>query len=215
MRIRVLSTGLFLIDLETRIPFRYGIVTMTHLPHIFLRVEVVFDEGRCYGIAADDLPPKWFTKDPESLFREDVEDMLEVIEAACIHVRAIGEAESVFALWRQLWKEQLRWGEGRKFPALLWGFGVSLVERAVVDAFCRSTETPFSNAVRLNTLGIDLAVVHPELVGSRPKELLPGEPLGSTIARHTVGLADPLTVDEIEPEERVDDGLPQALYSVP
>ena len=36
-------------------------------------------------------------------------------------------------------------------------------------------------------------------------------PLRSVAARHTVGLADPLTAAEIPPDERLDDGLPQAL----
>jgi hypothetical protein len=43
-------------------PFRYGIVTLSALPHLFLKVEAEIDGRRQVGIAADHLPPKWFTK---------------------------------------------------------------------------------------------------------------------------------------------------------
>ena len=36
---------------------------------------------------------------------------------------------------------------GTKHPPLLWGFGVSLVERAVIDAFCRASGQPFARAL--------------------------------------------------------------------
>ena len=44
-----------------------------------------------------------------------------------------------------------------------------------------------------------------------PGELLPAQPLRRLIARHTVGLADPLTDAEIDAADLVDDGLPQSL----
>src|SRR5262249_22723877 len=42
-------------------------------------------------------------------------------------------------------------------------------------------------------------------------EYLPDRPLRRITARHTVGLADPLTDEEIAAGERLDDGLPQSL----
>ena len=38
MKIRILEGDLHLIDLQTRMPFRYGIATMTHTPHAFVRL---------------------------------------------------------------------------------------------------------------------------------------------------------------------------------
>jgi hypothetical protein len=92
---------------------------------------------------------------------------------------------------------------------LLAAFGVSLVERAVIDAFCRAKEIPFAAAVRRNELGIQLGRVHSGLAGREPRELLPPRPLTRLMLRHTVGLADPLAADE-----QVDapaDGLPSSL----
>src|SRR5262249_4958474 len=99
----------------------------------------------------------------------------------------------------------------KSFPPLLAGFGVSLVERAVLDAFCRATGVPFAEALRRNTPGIRLGEIHAELVDCHPTELLPSRPLDTMILRHTVGLGDPLTNADIPPAEVLDDGLPQSL----
>ena len=41
-----------------------GIATMTRLPHVFVRVQLDVDGQAQWGISADHLPPKWFTKVP-------------------------------------------------------------------------------------------------------------------------------------------------------
>lgn len=197
-------------NLEARMPFRYGIATMTALPHVFVSVDCEVDGTRERGVAADHLAPKWFTKDPETSFRDDIADMLEVIRGACALAESAPAATSVFELWRRLYAEQ---GERMRgaHPPLLWNFGVSLVERAVIDAFCRAKGLPFHDALGSNALGIQLGEIHRELGSAEPSDLLAERPLRSTIVRHTVGLSDPLTDAEIPPDERVDDGLPQSL----
>jgi hypothetical protein len=97
---------------------------------------------------------------------------------------------------------------------LLSGLGASLVERALLDAFCRATGRTFAQSVHENTLGVVLSDVYPELgdaAGATPASFLPRAPRRTIIARHTVGLADPLTDADISPAERLDDGLPQSL----
>ena len=158
--IRILSTDLHVLDMRTRMPFRYGVATLTALPHLLVRVEVEVDGRRSQGVSADGLPPKWFTKDPDSEFSDEVDDMLRVIETACAHARSIQSAPAVFDLWQKIYSAQKRSFEAERLPPLLWGFGVSLVERAVIDAFCRATDTPFARAVRRNTLGIRLGDIH-------------------------------------------------------
>jgi hypothetical protein len=167
----------------------------------------------CTGVAADGLAPKWFTKNPATTTDDDIAEMLAVIDAACTFARAIGPAPTVFALWQRLYAAQQAWGSGRGYPPLLWGFGVSLVERALIDAFCRARNTTFTRAVRDNSLGIRLDLIHAELADFAPADLLPPQPRSIITVRHTVGLSDPLTDDEIAPAERVADGLPQSLVS--
>ena len=94
MRLKVRATELFIHNLRTRLPFRYGIATMTRVPHAILRVTLEVDGRVQRGLSADHLPPKWFTKNPETSYRDDVEDMLTVIRHACAEAEA-GEEMTV------------------------------------------------------------------------------------------------------------------------
>ena len=195
--------------MRTRFPFRYGIASMTELPHVFVVVRGSVDGTACAGLASEGLPPKWFTKDPDTRFEQDLPAMVRVIRHAAGLV-AGSVHDSVFAFWQRLHSEQADWAGRQGLAPLLAHLGTSLVERAAIDAFCRGSSTTFARAVHGNLLGVELGAVHPELAGSRPADWLPA-PLPSVIARHTVGLGDPLLREEIAAEERVADGLPHAL----
>ena len=54
--------------MRTRFPFRYGIASMTELPHLFVVLHASLDGVACAGLASEGLPPKWFTKDPHTRF---------------------------------------------------------------------------------------------------------------------------------------------------
>lgn len=209
MPIEILSVAIERHDISTRMPFKYGIATMTHLPHLFIRATVRFDSQTQMGIAADHLPPKWFTKDPDKDPLEEIDDMLRVIEAASEHAQQI-QAETVFSFWHQLYKQQHTWSQSNSIPPLLAHFGTSLIERALIDAFCRFRQSSFAILLHENAFGIELGILQPELAGKAPKDLLP-PPLETITIRHTVGLADPLTESEISDDERISDGLPQSL----
>ena len=211
MSIRLLDFDLHILNMRNRMPFRYGIVTMTALPHLFLQARVDVDGKQAAGIAAEGLAPKWFTKVPDSSTAQDIAEMLDVVQAACRHAQEAGAADTVFDLWQAAYRAQAAWAAGTSYPPLLWSFGVSLVERAVIDGFCRATGTTFAQAVRANSLGMQLHQLHPELTGQTPADLLPAKPLERIIVRHTIGLIDPLTDDEVLPADQVDDGLPQSL----
>jgi hypothetical protein len=209
-RISVRETQIFTRNLRLRMPFRYGIATMTKVPHLLLRVVVEIDGQTVVGRAADNLPPKWFTKNPATSFEQEIEEMQDVIRAACAHAIAAGAAGTVFEFWQAVLAAQEVAAAERKWPPLLAGFGVSLVERALIDAWCRAERTTFAQALRENSLGIRLGEIHAEL-GCEPRDFLPAHPLEQVIARHTVGLSDPLTHGDIPAEERAEDGQPQAL----
>src|SRR4051812_252736 len=99
------SAELFRLELRARMPFRYGIATMTEVPQIVMRL--TFDiEGRIeWGVAADLLPPKWFTKDPARPVGEEIDEMLRVIRAAVRHASGI-RAATAFGFWRELYAAQ-------------------------------------------------------------------------------------------------------------
>jgi L-alanine-DL-glutamate epimerase-like enolase superfamily enzyme len=208
--ITVASSQLFRAELKTRMPFRYGIATMTQLPHVFLAIEIDVSGARYTGISADHLPPKWFTKEPGRDPLDEIEDMLRVIRHAMAAATGV-VARTPFDFWWELHRLQSTWAAVKKIPPLLAHLGTSLVERALLDAWARANQTPFHQLLRDDRLGLDLGRLHSELGGSQAANWLPAQPLARITVRHTVGMVDPLTRDEIEPTERLDDGLPQAL----
>jgi hypothetical protein len=210
MSVRILHGDIHLIDLATRLPFKYGIATMTQAPQAFVRLVLDVDGRETRGIAADLLPPRWFTKNPEQTLDQEISEMLQVIEHAV--ARAVGLAgETVFEVWQELAHVQTVWGRERGYPPLLSQFGSTLVERALIEGFCRAAGKPFGQCLRSNALGVRLEQFDKRLRGRSPHELLPREPLRRITARHTVGMADSLEESEIDPASRLNDGLPQSL----
>ena len=57
MAIRILHGDVHLIDLQTRLPFKYGIATMTQAPQAFVRLVVEINGTQAGGVAADILQP--------------------------------------------------------------------------------------------------------------------------------------------------------------
>lgn len=217
--LEVKSIDLRLLNMRTRIPFRYGIATLCACPHLFMKLTFEVDGYRVTGVSADHLPPKWFTKNPQTPYEQDLRDMIDLIRHAADHAVLTGRQPDVYALVSRVYQAQSLYGREKNFPPLLYNHGVSLVERAAIDAFCRAKKVTFNTALRQNLLGIRfsgfaderLMLDYEELANFQPGQLLPKQPLRQIIARHTVGLLDYLTDDEIPASERVDDGLPQSL----
>ena len=201
-------------NMRTRMPFKFGISTMTVVPHLVLTVDLEDNNITGRGYSADHLPPKWFTKDSETSFEDDVSDMIKVVRYACKTAKTIGNAPDVFAFWRELYSAQKWWGTSEAIPPLLWGLGVSLVERAVIEAVCRIRGINFGDALRSNLLGLELGFFDNKMKDIVPHVFLPKKPLLETKIRHTIGLGDPLKKEDIDQEELCNDGLPQSLDEI-
>ena len=171
--------------MRTRMPFKFGIATLTELTHLLVRFDVLVDGKPQPGWAADGLVPKWFTKDPQRDVADEIVEMRQVIQSACERAVAVGECNSAYELW-QATKAGID-------ENLLNNFGVSFVERGAIDAVCRAVQRPFHQLLRSSRLGVRAEFLPP--------------PRDSIIARHTVGLVDPLC------GQRLDDGLPDSLES--
>lgn len=210
MTIAVTQTAFHVVDLETRLPFHFGNVEVTEIPKVFLRVEADVDGESQVGVSMGGLIPGWFYKDPDMRLETGYRNMVAAFRSAADAAQNLDPEPTTFAFWRSLYERQREWADGTDHPPLLWSYGVSLVEQALLDAVCRAKDVSFASAVRENLLGIDLAAVYDELAPYEPSDLLPAEPRWSTAVRHTVGLDDPLT-DEDVAGERPDDGLPLTL----
>jgi len=207
---RIVDLTLHRTDVRLRMPFRYGIATMTDGPVLFVRVQLEADGKRWTGISSDLLPAKWFTKIPSQPIAEEIAGMLQVIRQA--GAIAVGlEGRNAFEIWRQLYEAQVSWAAAEGIPPLLANFGVSLVERALIEATAKATGQTVFQMLRSNALGIRLNLFHPELGTAEPRDFLNELPSATVILRHTVGLLDPLLESEIEAGDRLEDGLPQSL----
>jgi len=115
-------------NLRTRLPFRYGVVTLTRFPLLHLALDVEAADGRrVRGFAADNLPPKWFDKDPARTFRDNVEDELRAIASAEAAYLDAGRApRPMFDLWQDAYGECARRAPGLGLNGLTAAFGSSL-----------------------------------------------------------------------------------------
>jgi hypothetical protein len=212
--IEIIDARARVVRAQTRLPFRYGIAEMTVAPHVVVELTIgagTASTGTTRGWASEQLPPKWFTKDPASSFSDDLEGLVGVVLHALESARGLRGA-SAFDVWRQLDRQQSEWASGAGIPGLLAGLGTALVERALVDAVCRRADTPFIGALHAGELGFAPDALHPELADVPWTTLLPRVPASTLAVRHTVGFADALTDAEcVDPPS---DGLPVSLEGV-
>ncbi|MFC7212681.1 hypothetical protein ACFQO4_01125 [Saliphagus sp. GCM10025334] len=211
MEIEVLRADQYVRNNDTRMPFHFGNVVATEGAHHFLDLEIAVDGERATGVSMVGIAPMWFLKDPDLSLVEQNERLLEVFTAACDHVQDLEAAPTVFDLWHDLYEHQRQWAADTEHPPLLWGYGVSMVEQALIDAFCRHQDITFADGIRNGAFGVDPGRIYPELEGESLTAYLPEKPTREAAVRHTVGLADPLRRDEIDTTNRLEDGLPQAL----
>ena len=206
-RFRVAAIELFERDVRLRMPFRFGVVTLTESPQAFVRARIRLEDGReSEGAAAELLAPKWFDKNP-ALTNEDNYGQLRLALALARDAYLAGATNTAFGHWRTHYRPQIDAGAKHGLNSLVACYGPALVDRAVLDALCRALGVSFYRAVRANAVGmepfegIDLAAFAATL-----------KPAASIGARHTVGLVDPIVA--ADQRERVNDGLPETLEEV-
>lgn len=208
---------------------------MTWAPTLTVRVELETEAGPAVGYAADLLVPKWFEKDPAKSLRQDVEGLMESAVAAA-KVARHKKAESVFEFWWRLYRARVHGQPVAASDRLMRGFGVALVERAVIDAACRAAGVSFFEALKQDLFAVQPGAVYPELADWSLAQSLPKKPRKKVALRHTIGLVDELqrgpdqqgrprdpskpmglkwrVVDaksELAPTTRENDGLPESL----
>jgi hypothetical protein len=155
------------------------------------------------------LVPRWFRKDTDATPAQDADELLASVEvaAACFSSQS---ANTVFGLWRQVLAERIESQPIDQPDLLVRGYGVAIVERALLDASCRLVGMPFAEALRADVFGFRPGDVHEQLANWQWQADLP-KPHSQVTVRHTVGMLDRLRIADVDPADRVDDGLPEAL----
>lgn len=194
LQFRVTGVELYERDVRLRMPFRFGVVTLTEAPQAFARARIRLQDGReAEGAAAELMLPKWFDKDPALSNEDNVGQLRSSLAAARARYLA-HEARSA-------------WAHSEPGEGLVANYGPALLDRALLDALCRALGVSFYRAVRANLVGAG------NLEGIRLGEFLATlAPRAAIAARHTVGLLDPITAGDAR--QRANDGLPETLEEV-
>ncbi len=201
--------ALFERPVHLRLPFRFGVVTLRECPQAFARARIALPDGRSqWGSAAELMAPKWFDKNL-ALSNDDNFDQLRRVSTIAREAYTSDRAPaSAFGHFARHHDAHERACAVHGFNPLLANYGPALIDRAVLDALCRTLEISFYEAVRQNLVGMGNA--HPEFadIGMAPflASLRPAETIE---ARHTVGMVDAITDANLA--SRVDDGLPETL----
>jgi len=211
----VTSVECFERPVTLRLPFRFGTATVNEAPQAFVRATIRTTDGRvASGIAADMMIPKWFDKSPVRSNEQNVDDLRVSLIFANEAYTSNSAPRSAFGHASFHYRALLDHGAARGLNALTASYGAALVDRAVLDALCRMRGVSIGTGLWLNLpgLGADLT---PDLAHFDFDAFLSSLPaLTSIDARHTVGMMDPLTSDDVDDEAAPDDGLPVALTDV-
>ncbi len=203
----------FIRNRTLRLPFRYGKACLTAAPLLHCRLRARGENGRVgEGVSADMLPPKWFDKSPEKTFRNNID---ELVQAARMGEQAFCNAATSggtpFQIWQSADAKVREEAAIQNLNGLTAGFGVSILERALLDAACRIAERPFHELVRANAIGLIPESIHGELAGRTLAECIPDKPIDSIAIRHTVGFADPILDDELDASQTTGDPIPRSV----
>jgi len=205
--LRIRELQLFERPVRLRLPFRFGVVTLTECPQAFVRARLELPDRRTgWGAAAELMAPKWFDKNLQLTNEDNFEQLRTVLRTAREAYLADSTPATAFGHFARHHGAHQADSARRGFNPLLAAYGPALVDRAVLDALCRLQGVSFYDAVRSNLPGIAFD-------GLDMGALLAGlNPAASIEARHTVGLVDAITAADLI--ERVGDGLPETLEDV-
>jgi hypothetical protein len=213
---RVVAIELSERDVKLRLPFRFGVVTLTHAPQAFVRARIALSDGReGWGAAAEMLAPKWFDKNLALTNEDNFDQLRAALQIARELYLGDTTPRTAYGHFAAHYAAQIAAGAKRDLNPLVACFGPAQIDRAILDALCRLQGVSFDQALRANLPGIAPYALAPELKGFDVSGFLAARPVPTQIAaRHTVGLVDPIVAADQKPGTRVNDGLPETLEEV-
>jgi len=197
MQLRVVSVDLFERHVTLRLPFRFGVATVTQCPQAFVQVQIEAGSKRFKGATAELMVPKWFDKSPGLTHEQNFEQLRQALRNAAQSYTSSPDDLSPYAFSQSAGEAAIQTGVAQGLPRLAAQFGPALIDKSIADAALRAASLGWVDGLRANLLGdpfsSTLNIVKPMTVA----------------LRHTVGLADRLTASEAGPDPA--DGLPATL----
>lgn len=202
-------------DERLRMPFRFGVVTLTEAPQSFVRARIRLADGReGWGMAAELLAPKWFDKSPALSNEDNFDQLRSALALAARTYRGAAGPHTAFGLHAARAPAFRAASEAAGLPPLVASFGTALLDRAILDALTRLEGIGIDEAARRNLFDLSAALT-PDLAGFDLDAFLATlRSAGRIAVRHTVGLVDPIAAGDLAPDQRVGDGLPETLEEV-
>jgi hypothetical protein len=199
---RLREASVFSRQVKTRMPFRFGKATLTQMPILHLRLRLETPEGTLVtGASACGIPPLWFDKAAGKTHADNIQDLSVSLRLALDEYMKLDPAP-VWFLHKVAEPPTRKTAEAKGLNGLTAGFGIALIDAALIDGACRHAGISFHAALKSNLLGY----------GNDFAALVPARPLERIALRHTVGLADPILDGDIA--DPVNDGLPESLEQV-
>lgn len=214
-RLKLPSVECFESPYRLRLPFRFGVITVTEGRQAIVRVRVRREDGReATGYAAEALGAKWFDKNTALSDAQNLHQLRKALELATQAYRA-APLLSAFDLFAEHYRALLDAGAAIGLNPLVVSYGPALLDRAVLDALCRIEGVGFWQAMQHNLPGLRAHAIAPDLQDFAIAPFLRTlAPAARIAVRHTVGLLDPITPADQPAGTRVSDGLPETLDEV-
>src|SRR5215475_6770342 len=209
-KLRLEAVECFERDVRLRLPFRFGVITVTRATQAVIRATVVLEDGRTSrGVAAETLGAKWFDKRAAFSDAQNLDQLRQALNLA-IELYRGSPWSTPFELYARTYKEQLARGGELGLLPLVAAYGP-----AILDALGRAEGLAFADMISRNVAGLAITELTPDLAGFDLSRFLAELRARPAIAvRHTVGLLDPIVAADQKPGERVNDGLPETLEEV-
>ena len=212
-RFSILEAERFEWPFRLRLPFRFGVITVTHGRQAVIRARIRTQDGReGWGIAAETLAAKWFDKDPRWSDAQNEDQLRRALELSVETSLAAG-LDTAFGHFANQYAAQVASGAAEGLNPLVASYGRALLDRAALDALLKIEGLSFAEGLSRNIGGLMPHAIMPDLDGFDFGAMLGSlTPMARMHARHTVGLVDPITATD--QTERVGDGLPETLEEV-
>ncbi len=212
-KLRLAAASFYERPVRLRLPFRFGVVTLTEAPQVFVHARVRMADAReGEGVSAELLGPKWFDKSPALTNEQNFDQLRRSLAIAREHLLSVGDG-TAFGISAAVEAAHHSACTTEGLNGLIASFGLALMDRAILDALGRIEGVSAFALTRRNRIRLDAATA-PDLLGFDFASFLGGlKPAASIQARHTVGLVDDLTRADTA-GKRIEDGLPESLEEV-
>ena len=107
MKVKVEAVDRFERDHRLRLPFRFGVITVTQGIQAIIRVRIKLEDGRTSeGVAAEALGAKWFEKSADFSDAQNLDQLRQALQLAIDHYTARG-FDTPFGLYSGCYRQQI------------------------------------------------------------------------------------------------------------